>query len=400
MFILMVHNYYQSKNPSGENISFEAEVALLRQYGHQVITYTRHNDEIDDYSFWNKLSLPAKVIYSRDTFLDLKRLINEMRPDIAHFQNTFPLISPHAYKACVESGVPVVQTLRNYRLLCPNAQFYRNERVCEDCQGKTLRWPAVLHACYRESRFQTAAVAAMVIFHHWLKTWYDQVDIYIALTEFVRKKFVEDGFPADKFIVKPNFIYPDPGACIGNGNYALFVGRLSPEKGVRTLLQSWQKLKIPLKIVGDGPLMDEVRKDLKAKNMRFVELLGLKTHQEIFTLIKGTRFLVFPSELYETFGRVSIEAFACGKLVIASRLGAMAEIVDDGKTGLLFEPGNPDDLASKVRWLIEHEDVAIQMGKAARAEFEARYTAEKNYEMLMKIYEMAIRMNKCRINKI
>jgi glycosyltransferase involved in cell wall biosynthesis len=235
----------------------------------------------------------------------------------------------------------------------------------------------------------------MVSVHHWLRTWCEQVDIYVVLSEFARRKFVEGGIPPEKIVVKPNFVHPDPGVRNGNAGYALFVGRLSPEKGIGTLLRAWQCLsRVPLKIVGDGPLMHEVQGCIYTQKIKGVEVLGQRTQEEVISMIKGARFLVFPSECYETFGRVIVEAFACGVPVVASRLGAIAEVVEDGRTGLLFAPGDATDLASKIHSLFEYREKGEEMGRNARNEYETKYTHELNYEMLLGIYERAIENSK------
>lgn len=232
----------------------------------------------------------------------------------------------------------------------------------------------------------------MLAFHRLLKTWQKQVDVYIALTEFARRKLIEGGLPEDKIVVKPNFVYPDPAVGNENGNFALYVGRVSHEKGVKTLLSAFEgKPNIHLKIAGSGPLL----KEIKNNNSR-IELLGQKDKEEVIQLMKDARFLVFPSEWYETFGRVAIEAFACGKPVIASRLGSMEEIIEDGRTGLHFNPGDPEDLAAKVEWAWSNPERMKEMGKEARREYELKYTAERNYEILMEIYKKAIETNRRR----
>jgi len=300
----------------------------------------------------------------------------------------------------------VVQTLHNYRLLCPAAIFQRDGRVCEDCLGH-VPWRGVLHACYRDSRAATAAVALMLSVHRWLGTWSKMVDCYIALTEFARAKFIEGGLPAEKIVVKPNFVHPDPMAVNHQSSIAnhkspqgsaLFVGRLSPEKGVRTLLAVWRRLgnRIPLRVVGDGPLRVELEAEAVRHGLSSVCFHGWLAPERTIEVIKVARFLVFPSESYETFGRVAVEAFACAVPVIASRLGAMQEIVEDGRTGLHFTPGDADDLAAKVEWAWTHPDEMQEMGRAARAEYEFKYTAERNYPMLMEIYERAIAIHKGR----
>ena len=385
--LLLIHNRYQQAG--GEDAVFAAEAAILQQYGHKVVEYTEDNRRINGMS---RIAVATRTIWSRSSYQKLLKVLRDVHPDVVHFHNTFLLISPSSYWACREADVPVVQTLHNYRFLCPTATFFRNGRICEDCLSKTPPWPGVLHVCYRHSRSQTAVVALMLSVHRWLKTWKEKVDIYIALTEFSRQKFIEGGLPAEKIVVKPNFVHPDPGVRDNAGDYGLFVGRLSSEKGIHTLLKTWANLRgIPLKIIGDGPLMDEMTTFVQKGRLQEVDLLGRHSHQVAIALLKGARFLVFPSECYEHFPLAIAEAFACGVPVIASRLGAMAEIMEDGRTGLHFNPGVPDDLAAKATWLWSHPAEAEKMGREARAEFEARYTAERNYQMLMQIYETALR---------
>jgi glycosyltransferase involved in cell wall biosynthesis len=231
----------------------------------------------------------------------------------------------------------------------------------------------------------------MLGLHQLLRTWQKKVNRFIALTEFAKGKFIQAGFPSERIKVKPNFIYPDPGTGNCNGKYALFVGRISKEKGILTLLQAWKKIiGFPIKIIGDGPLIEDVYKIKTNKNLSNIELLGQQDQKKVFQLMKNAMFIVFPSEWYETFGLICAEAFACGKPVIASRLGSMAEIVEEGVTGLHFEPGNSDDLSDKIQWLLDNSNECHRMGKSARKVFLEKYTAEKNYEILMNIYEQAL----------
>ncbi len=387
--IMIVHNRYQQSG--GEDAVVEAESDLLARWGHGVWSYCRDNREIRDYSLFRKIALAKHTVWAWNSYFGVQRVIGQAKPDLVHFHNTLPLISPAAYYACREAGVPVVQTLHNYRLLCAGATFSRDGHACEDCLGKSVPWPGVLHACYRQSRSQTAAVGAMLTFHRWFKTWKEQIDIYIALTEFARKKFIQGGLPKEKILVKPNFVHPDPRARNGVGEYALFVGRLSQEKGVHTLLRAWQCLKkIPLRIVGDGPLLEKVRMFVGEQKLAHVKVLRKRTREEVFLLLKGAQFLVFPSECYENFPVTVVEAFACGVPVIGSRLGAMKEIVENGRTGLHFAPGDPDDLAAKIDWALTHPKSMEEVGREARAEYEAKYTATRNYQMLMDIYHRVL----------
>jgi glycosyltransferase involved in cell wall biosynthesis len=385
MRILVAHNYYQQ--PGGEDQIFATEADLLESRGHRVLRYTLHNDQIKTLG---RVALARATLWNDAAYRELRDLIRRERPDIAHFHNTFPLISPAAYYAARDADVPVVQSLHNYRLLCPDAFFYRQGRVCEDCLGRWIAWPGVAHACYRGSRQASAVVAAMLTVHRGRRTWADLVDVYIAaLTEFAREKFIQGGLPAEKIIVKPNFIYPDPGPGAGRGRYALFVGRLSPEKGLDTLLTAWERLepRVPLKIVGDGPLAGEIAN--VAQRCNEIEWMKAQPADRVLTLMKEAQVLLVPSVWYEGFPRVIVEAYAVGLPIIASDLGAMSSLIAHGRTGLHFRPGDPDDLAAQVAWVFAHPDELAHMRREARAEFEAQYTSERNYQMLMEIYETA-----------
>ncbi|PSB25596.1 glycosyltransferase family 4 protein [Stenomitos frigidus] len=384
MHILAVHNLYQIRG--GEDECYEAEIKLLKDAGHEVDAYEETNDRVASLS---KAQMAIKTVWSQDAYQAVKQRLAQQTYDVMHVQNFFPLISPSVYYAAREQGVPVVQTLHNYRLLCPNALFFRNGSVCEDCLGKAVPYPGVLHGCYRENRLASAGVTAMLAFHRAKQTWTETVDRYITLTEFARQKFIEGGLPAHKIFVKPNFVDPDPGVGEGQGGYALYVGRLSVEKGLDTLLAAWAQLEhpLPLKIVGDGPLADQVVE--ATQRMPHVTWLGRKPMTEVHALMGNAMCLVFPSKWYETFGRVAIEAFAKGTPVVASDIGAIAELVESGRTGLLFEPASPQALAAKVEWLLANPAKLAHMRQNARAEFEAKYTATKNYHQLMAIYASA-----------
>ncbi|MGF1500071.1 MAG: glycosyltransferase [Elainellaceae cyanobacterium] len=382
MNILSIHNTYRIRG--GEDESRRSEEQLMRDNGHQVDTYEESNNRVDQIS---KIGMALRTIWSSESYQEVKRRLQEKRYDIVHVQNFFPLISPSVYYAAKEEGVPVIQTLRNYRLLCPNALFFRDGRVCEDCLGKPIPLPGVIHGCYRDSRAASGVTAAMLTVHRQLQTWTQQVDRYIALTHFARNKMIEGGLPASKIVVKPNFVYPDPGVGEGRGGYAIYVGRLSGEKGLDTLLTAWEQLgsTLPLKIVGDGPLADEVAK--LAERLPSVEWLGRQPMQEVHRLVGEATLLVFPSKWYETFGRVAVEAFAKGTPVIAAKIGAIAELVDHSRTGLHFQPGDADDLAATLQWALNHPEELKHMRKEARAEFEMKYTAQANYHQLLEIYQ-------------
>lgn len=379
--VLSVHNCYQIRG--GEEEVRDAERSLLEKMGHTVDIYEDTNDRLETLG---AVQTAINTIWSSQAYKNIKRQLSQHSYNVVHVHNTLPLISPSVYYAAKERGVPVVQTLHNYRLLCPNALFFRDGKVCEDCLGKVIPWSGVKHACYRESHAASGVVATMLTIHQLLKTWSEQVDQYIALTEFARKKFIEGGIPAEKIVVKPHFVDPDPGIGNGSGGYALYVGRLSVEKGIDVLLDAWKYLdgKIPLKIVGDGPLREQVV--AATQTLPQVEWLGRKPMTEVYDLMGEAMMLVVPSKWYETFGRVVIEAFAKGTPVIAANIGAIAELIDSHRTGLYFHPGDSADLATKIEWLMAQPLELALMRQVARQEFAAKYTAEKNYQKLVQLY--------------
>lgn len=383
MKVLLCHAYYQQQG--GEDLSFEAEARLLESRGHEVIRYTLRNDII---SQMNPLVVAWKTIWNARVKRDVSRLLRDSRPDVMHCTNTFPLLSPAVYYAAREAGVPVVQSLRNYRMMCPAALFLRDGRVCEDCLGKRVPWPAIKHGCYRESRAASAVVSALLALHRQAGTWRKAVTLYFTPSEFARTKHIEGGLPASRIRVKPNFLDPDPGPGTGAGGYALFVGRLSPEKGLDTLISAWRDLPdVPLRIVGDGPLGDQLRRSVQASPQ--IQLIGRCSPKDVLGLMAEASFLVMPSIWYETFGRTIIEAYACGTPVIVSRMGSMAELVREGETGFTFEPGNARDLVTKVRHLLTDQPQLTRMRQAARQEYLDRYTAERNHGLLLDLYAEA-----------
>lgn len=379
--VLLVHDHYQQ--PGGEDQVFAAEDRLLQTHNHVVNRYVVHNESINRR---RRLRLAKDTIWNRDVYAQLRGILTRQRPDVVHFHNTFPLVSPAAYYAARAEGVPVVQTLHNYRLICPNALLFRDGHVCEECVGKAIPWPGVIHACYRDSRLASAATAAMVTVHRLAGTWTQAVDVYIVLTEFARRKFVGAGIPASSITVKPNFLSSDPGVGDHLGGFALFVGRLTAEKGIVTLLNAWAELggRIPLKIVGTGPLAP-----LAQGHTPDIEWLGAQPREEVLALMKRAAVLVFPSEWYEGFPMTLIEAFATGLPVVASARGSLTEIVVDGETGYHFEPGNAIDLAAKVDRVMSHATERVELGRNGRRDFESKYTAARNYSQLIRIYEAA-----------
>jgi glycosyltransferase involved in cell wall biosynthesis len=385
MKILLCHNYYQQ--PGGEDESFADEARLLESRGHEVIRFTRHNADISALGRWR---VARETVWNGTARAELRALIHRERPALMHCTNTFPRLSPAVYWTARAASLPVVQSLRNYRMFCVNGLLMREGHLCEDCMGAWSPWRGVQHGCYRGDRGASAVVATMVGIHRAMRTWSEAVDVYFTPTEFARRKCVQAGLPAERVRVKPNFVSPDPGPGIGGGGYALFVGRLSPEKGVETLLAAWAELGglLPLKIVGDGPLGDRVR--AVARTQPGIEWLGHRPRHEVLSMLGEASCLVMPSVWYETFGRTIVEAFARGTPAFVSRLGAMAELVEDGRTGFHFAPGSSEDLAAKVRAWLAAPDEWSRLRTNARREFERRYTADANYAQLMAIYDHAI----------
>jgi glycosyltransferase involved in cell wall biosynthesis len=383
--VVLVHNFY--RQPGGEDRVFATEAQVLRERGHQVFTYSRRNPKEGGAAV---LRLCGQAFWNQSAYLDLRSLIRNVRPDVVHLHNTFPLISPAACYAARREGIAVVQTLHNYRLLCPNGLFFRDGRPCEDCIDRPVPWPAVLHACYRNSYAASIVAGGTLAAHRALGTWATHVDRYIALTEFARQKFIAGGLAADRIVLKPNMVHPDPGLGSGDGRFALFVGRLSHEKGVETLLAAWRRVAnlLPLTIVGDGPLQADVR--CAVSENPAISWLGQRSPEEVQALLGRATCLVVPSLWYETFGLVVAEAFARGTPVVASKRGALAELVEHGRTGLHFVPGNPDDLARQVEWISGNPASMNAMRESARSEYERLYSVGSNYPALCQIYQDAI----------
>jgi glycosyltransferase involved in cell wall biosynthesis len=396
MKILYIYNLYQQSG--GENQWVQSEPDLFRARGHDVVIYRRDNSEIRDFSLWKRASLLWKSAWSQESYEAVRALIRRERPQVAHVYNTLALVTPSVYYACHEEGVPVVQTVYNYRLLCPAANFLRDGHICEDCVQHSL-WRSVVYGCYRDSRLQSAALAWTLQSHRRRDTWSTIVDAYIVPTEFMRTKLIEGGLPAAKIVVKPNYHEPDPGVRVASDGSALYVGRLSPEKGVRTLLAAWQMLDCPprLRVIGDGPLRTELEETVARNPQNKIDLLGARPHHEVIEQLKAAAFLILPSEWYEAFPHVILEAFAGGVPILASRIGTLPDVIHDHINGLLFEPSQAADLAAKVKWIVSHPDDAQRIAMNGRAEYETKYTADRNYERLIGIYRRVTRRSSDRL---
>lgn len=376
--VLIAHCRYKQRG--GEDSVAEAEMELLQQNGHEVSLLTRNNEEIDTLG---KGTVVLQTLWSKRTQVDVAKAVETFRPDIIHVHNTFPLLSPSLYWAAAKANIPIVQTLHNFRLLCAQAMLLRDGQVCEECVGG-LPWRGIVNKCYRDSAAQSAVLVSTIALHRTLGTYKNKVTRYIALNDFCRDKFIQGGLPAHKLVIKPNFV-SIPFAESQPRQGGLFVGRLSSEKGIDVLISAVAKLPgYEINLIGTGP------EQAKLEQQPNIHLLGWQEQPAIHTHMRQASYLVMPSIWYENFPRTLVEAFACGLPVIASRLGAMAELVEDGITGLLFEPNSATDLAQKLAWAKSHPEKMAKMGHNARLKYEMNYTPEKNYQQLIDIYSEAI----------
>jgi len=381
MKILQVHNQYQYAG--GEDAVVQMEADLLRNHNVEVHQWIENNDNISGLT--SKISTALTTHYSHSSKQEMIGKLKAVEPNVVHVHNFFPKLSPSIFEACYEMGVPVVLTLHNYRLVCPGALLMRDNIVCEDCLPNKP-FNAVKHGCYKNSILGTMAVAYMLHTHIKKHTWEQKVDRFICLTEFAKKKFSDCRFPAEKISVKPNFVDIPFVADQSRMKQALFVGRLSQEKGIHVLLEAWKNIEMPLLVAGDGPLQSEIA----LSNIHTIKMLGLTSKDDVYALMRQSTFLVMPSIWYEGFPMVLVEAFAHGLPVICSNIGGMAEVVQDGVTGLHFEAGNSEDLAKKISWAEKHEDEMRQMGEKARRMYELNYSPDNNFIVLHEIYLKAI----------
>lgn len=394
MRILLVHNRYRSGTPGGEDVVFEQERELLSKAGHEVQCYTRSNDEMDERSLTDHWHVVWSMQRSQRTFRELGQLIRRFRPEVAHFHNIFPLISGSGYEACLAEGVPIVQTIHNYRFSCSAATHFRAGAVCELCTPADP-WAAVRFACYRQSRLASLAVAAMMFRNHIVGVPLRHVSRFIALTNFAAQRLEMAGIPRERIVIKPNSI--DTSVSFdeierqleAKDDALLFVGRLSVEKGVRFLLHSWLNLReVPLRIVGDGPLRRELE-EFARSNQLPVEFLGFRDRSSLSSLMRSGRALIFPSLWFEGMPMTLLESMAAGTPVIASRIGGIPEIVEHGVEGLLFDPGNANQLQSSIRRLLRDRTLQRSLCEAAHRKALDMYNSESNVRALIGIYDGA-----------
>ena len=352
------------------------EARLLREAGHEVHVFEASvRGELD------ALRAAPGAIWDPGRAAAIRRLVRRHRPEVVHVHNLLPALSPAVIRAAAAEGVPVVMTLHNFRLMCLPATFLRDGRICEDCAGR-LPWPGVVHGCYRGSRAQSAVLATSLALHRRLGT-FERVRRFLAVSAFVRDKYIAAGFDPARIAVKPNFAWPGPRRE-GPGRFFLFLGRLSLEKGVATLLAAWREDLGRLVVVGDGPEGPRLRRLAPSG----VEFVGTVPPEDARRFVADARAVLVPSIWYEAFPRVVVEAYAAGVPVVASRIGALPEVVEDGVTGLLVEPGDPASWAAAVERLCD-DRLSEGLGEGAYRAWAVRYTPEANLKQLEEIYTVA-----------
>ena len=384
MNIMLVHNRYV--NSGGEDVVFEQEFNLLKSNGHKVFSYVRHNNELEVIS---NVRAGVEAIWSKQSQNKLESVLIDNNVEVLHCHNLFARLSPSVYYSAKKLKIPVVQTLHNYRLICPSATMFRQGNVCDECVG---RFPlsSLKYSCYKSSYAATGGLSLMLGVHRVLGTWRNQVNQYVAVSEFVKGMYIRGGLPEERIVVKPNFLEHDPGIGCGGGGYILYVGRLSQEKGIEILLNGWRNVNngLVLKIIGDGPLRTLVER-FAAKDSS-IEFNGICSKSEVLSMMKEAELLVVPSLWHEPFGLVVIEAFATGLPVVTTGQGALSELVEDSVTGLHYKSFDSQDMADKINYLVASPSIKEKLSKNARKEYEEKYTEDKNYEMLHDIYNHLI----------
>lgn len=383
--VLQVHTRY--RQAGGEDRAVEAERRLLEAADIDVRQVIFDNANLQDArGVTGDVRMAASAVWSRSAARRVTDSIREARPDVVHVHNTFAAASPSVFRAASALGIPVVQTLHNYRMVCPTATLFRDGRPCTDCVGRAIPFPAVAHACVRGSRAQSLVAATTLGVHRAMGTFSRHIDRFIALTEFQRSLLVDGGLPRDRIDVVPNFLEPDPGPGHGLRQGLLFVGRLSPEKGITTLLAAAAQIPGVVRIAGDGPMLQLVA---KAAARGEVEYLGRLDPDAIVRELQRALALVVPSTWFEGFPMVVLEAYATGTPVIASGLGSLAEVVEDGVTGVHLRPGDAEDLSARIAWAEANSLDLGGMGGAARRRYEGRFRGRAHLGTLLGTYESA-----------
>jgi glycosyltransferase involved in cell wall biosynthesis len=396
MRILIVHNRYRQFG--GEDAVVDGEAEMLRLAGHEVCVLMWSNDDIEIDGLFRRAAALRNAIWNPAAWRMVRDARRDFAPDIVHVHNTVAVASPAVLNASRGPGVGIVHTLHNFRHLCLNGMLFRNQSLCTDCVGK-LPWRGAVRSCYRGSRSASVALAGSEVIHRALGTWTKTVHRFIALSEHSRGLHIAGGLDPDRIAVKPQTLARDPGCGNHRGDYALFAGRLSPEKGVSVLIQAWRRegLTVPLVIAGDGPEADRVRRE--TASLPTVHMMGRVPRHQLLSLMKDARVLVLPSVWFESALPVTLlEGLATGCPVVASRLGAIPEMVREGEEGILVPPGDPDAIARAIRELWQSEASRQRLGAGARAAFRERYSPEASRGVLLRIYGEASEMARSKKN--
>lgn len=386
MKVLLIHNSYKYKG--GEDSVFDNESTLLTDNGVTIEKLTFHNTEI--IGIFQKILVGFNVLFNLKVYKKLKKNIEIFNPDVIHVHNFFPIVSPAVFFVAKHYNIPIIMTLHNYRLICANALLFRENKVCELCIKKTIPFPAIKNKCYRESRIQTIVLVLMTTFHKIIGTWKSKVNIYIALTNFAKVKILNSSLNLhpEQIKIKQNFV-EDRGYDFQKDDYFLFVGRLSKEKGIEILLDSFSNNNQKLIIIGDGPMKKEVMETvLNNKNIMY---LGFQDLDIINQYMRKAKALIFTSIWYEGMPMTILEALSAGTPVIAPNIGAASEIIKNGFNGLIYEVGNSHDLKKKIKNIDINEEKYQQVVKNSREDFEKNYSKNINFKLLIKIYQEAIK---------
>nr|MBN1228229.1 glycosyltransferase [Anaerolineae bacterium] len=396
MRILICHNYYRDR--SGEASVVKNEMRLLQEQGHVVDLFTADNAEVNPSGIINQARAGLNAISNGRTAAQIRQLLATKQYDVAHVHNTWLVMSPSVYRALWQAGIPVVKTVHNYRWLCPTANFYRDGRVCHDCTEKPC---GLLHAvknrCYHDSTGMSAIAAGRLLVNRdLLRTFHRFIDVIVVQNDFVKKQLISRGFPAEKMMVKGNFVHRPQVDTHQRLDHMVFFGRLAEEKGLDTLLDAAEMTGVRLHIFGQGPISERVAAQVEERfgHSGRVRFRGYAPYDELVETIATAQATIFPSEWYESFPITITESMAYGKPLIASNLGAMSVIIRDGYNGLHFEAGNAHSLAEKIRWFQSDPHLQEKLCAGARETYKTTMTPEVNYTRLMEIYDRAVRVRR------
>lgn len=391
MKVLVVHNYYQEKG--GEYVAVTNQINLFKSNGIDSSLFTKESLEFKSQPIAEKIFAIPETIYSRKSYNEIKAIVEQEKPDVAHVHNVFPLLSPSVYLALKEAGIPIIQTIHNFRFLCPNGLFFTHGHSCELCKkGNTTH--AVRQKCYKNS-YLFSALYALSIGINRRNGIFQLIDRFVALTRFTKDKLIESGLAApEKISVLGNFI-PDPLPEVQNGNSdqrrVAFIGRLSEEKGILTLVKAMRYMPdVRLFIAGEGPAkvkIDQLRAEYELEN---IQMTGQLEGDKKWDLIRDVQAVIVPSECYETFSITTLEAMAAGRAVVASRIGSLPYLVDQNINGVLFDPGHSQQLAQSIRELVSDPQKCSLLGLNGRKKVENHFSETAHLEGLMEIYKFQL----------